>query len=337
MRVTVYSSRPYDRRFLEAANREAGHELLFLEERLSVRTAALQGGAAAACVFVNDPCNAEVLTALAEGGCRLLALRCAGFNNVDLRSAAELGVRVARVPSYSPYAVAEHALAMILALNRKIHRAYNRVREGNFALDGLLGFDMHGKTAGIVGTGKIGAILARTLSAMGCRVLAFDPRRNEDVEAVGGRYVSLEELLAQADLISLHCPLSPATHHLINAEAIAQMRPGVMLINTSRGGLIDTRAVIAGLKSRRIGYLGLDVYEQEEELFFENLSDAIIQDDEFQRLLTFPNVLITGHQAYFTDTALRNIAETTIENLTAYQRGEQLVNEVTAERRVPTS
>jgi D-lactate dehydrogenase len=332
MRVTVYSTKPYDRRFLEAANQAAAHELSFLEERLSVRTAALQGGAPAACVFVNDPCDAEVLEVLAGEGCRLLALRCAGFNNVDLRRAAELGIRVLRVPAYSPYAVAEHALALILALNRKIHRAYNRVREGNFALEGLLGFDLHGKTAGVVGTGKIGAILARTLSAMGCRVLAFDPHQNPEIDSCGGRYVPLDKLLQESDLISLHCPLTPDTHHLIDAQALARMKRGVMLINTSRGGLIDTRAVIDGLKSRRIGYLGLDVYEQEEQLFFENLSEDIIQDDEFQRLLTFPNVLITGHQAYFTDTALRNIAETTLENVSAFERGAALVNEITAAR-----
>ncbi|HEX6961780.1 MAG TPA: 2-hydroxyacid dehydrogenase, partial [Lacipirellula sp.] len=247
------------------------------------------------------------------------------------RRADELGIKVARVPAYSPYAVAEHALAMILALNRKIHRAYNRVREGNFALEGLLGFDMHGKTVGIVGTGKIGAILAQTLAAMGCRLLGYDLYPADHFKAIG-QYVALDELFAQSHVISLHCPLTPETHHLINADAVARMKPGVMLINTSRGGLIDTQAVIAGLKNRTIGYLGLDVYEQEEELFFENLSETIIQDDEFQRLLTFPNVLITGHQAYFTETALKNIAEATIANLTAFERGEPLANEVTIER-----
>jgi D-lactate dehydrogenase len=329
MQVTVYSTKPYDRRFLEAANAEAGHELNFLEERLNRHTVALEEGAPAVCLFVNDDANADVLTGLADRGCKLIALRCAGFNNVDLRRAGELGIRIARVPAYSPYAVAEHALAMILALNRRIHRAYNRVREGNFALDGLLGFDVHGKTAGIVGTGKIGSILGSTLAAMGCRVLGYDLFPSAQFADIG-RYATLDELLRESDIISLHCPLTPQTQYLINAETIATLKPGVMLINTSRGGLIDTAAVICGLKEKQIGYLGLDVYEQEADLFFENLSETIIQDDHFQRLLTFPNVLITGHQAYFTETALQNIADTTIANLTAFAAGQPLANEVTA-------
>jgi D-lactate dehydrogenase len=332
MKITVFSTKPYDRRFLDAANSSGRHEVVYFEERLNPHTALLQDAVPAVCIFVNDQCDAEVLQHLAAQGCQLVALRAAGFNNVDLKRAGELGVKVVRVPAYSPYAVAEHSLAMILALNRKIHRAYNRVREGNFALEGLLGFDLHGKTAGIVGTGKIGVILARTLAAMGCRILGHDPYPAADFEQLGGRYVELSELFQQSDVISLHCPLTPATHHLINAAAIAQMKRGVMLVNTSRGGLIDTQAVIAGLKGGAIGYLGLDVYEQEADLFFENLSETIIQDDYFQRLLTFPNVLITGHQAYFTDTALRNIAETTIANISAFEAGEPLGNEVTADR-----
>lgn len=332
MQVTVYSTKPYDRRFLEAANESAGHDLVFLEERLSHHTAVLQDGAPAACLFVNDQCDHAVIDALAERGCQLLALRSAGFNHVDLKRAAAAALKVVRVPAYSPYAVAEHALGLILALNRRIHRAYNRVREGNFALDGLLGFDLHGKTAGIVGTGKIGVILARTLKAMGCEVLGYDVHPSPALAEAGGRYVDLSELFARSHIISLHCPLTPETHYLVNEQAIAAMTPGVMIINTSRGGLIDTAAVIAGLKEQKIGYLGLDVYEQEADLFFENLSETIIQDDYFQRLLTFPNVLITGHQAYFTDTALRNIAETTIANITAFERSEPLENEVTAER-----
>jgi D-lactate dehydrogenase len=329
MQVTVYSTKPYDRRFLKAANATAGHEFIFLEERLNRHTVALDDNTPAVCLFVNDDASAEVLTGLAERGCKLIALRCAGFNNVDLRRAGELGIRVARVPAYSPYAVAEHALAMILALNRRIHRAYNRVREGNFSLEGLLGFDVHGKTAGIVGTGKIGSILGSTLAAMGCRVLGYDPYPAAEFSKFGS-YVPLDELLRESDIVSLHCPLTPQTHYLINAGTIATLKPGVMLINTSRGGLIDTPAVIRGLKSQQIGYLGLDVYEQEADLFFENLSETIIQDDHFQRLLTFPNVLITGHQAYFTDTALRNIADATIANLSAFAAGQPLVNEVTA-------
>lgn len=329
MRVTVYSSKPYDRRFLDAAN-DQGHEFFYLKERLSEPTAILQNEAGAACLFVNDRCDRQVLTKLAEQGCQLIALRCAGFNNVDLLAAQELGVRVVRVPAYSPYAVAEHTLALILCLNRKIHRAFNRVREGNFALDGLLGYDLQGKTVGIVGTGKIGGILARSLAAIGCRILGHDPYESPEFVSFGGRYVDLPELWQASDVISLHCPLTPDSYHLINEASIAQMKPGVMLVNTSRGGLIDTGAVIHSLKNRRIGYLALDVYEQEADLFFENLSETIIQDDLFQRLLTFPNVLITGHQAYFTDEALQNIAETTIANLTAFEAGAPLANEVTA-------
>jgi D-lactate dehydrogenase len=331
MKVIVYGAKPYDRRFLEAANVAGDHELAFYDERLSHHTAILQGDAPAACVFVNDVCDEGALEALALQGCRLIALRCAGFNNVDLRAAERLGITVVRVPAYSPHAVAEHALALILCLNRKIHRAHNRVREGNFALHGLLGFDMHGKTVGIVGTGRIGRILARTLVAMGCRVLGHDPFPAVEFEQGGGAYVPLQELWQASDIISLHCPLTPESHHLVNSGSISRMRHGVMLVNTSRGGLVDTEAVIHALKSRQIGSLALDVYEQEADLFFENLSDTIIQDDQFQRLLTFPNVLITGHQAYFTDQALTNIAETTIENITAFEQGRPLANAVTVD------
>ncbi len=332
MLVTVYSTKPYDRRFLDVANSDGQHQFVYFEERLSDHTAIVHGNAPAACVFVNDQCDAGALSALARQGCRLIALRCAGFNNVDLRAAERLGLRVVRVPAYSPYAVAEHALALILCLNRKIHRAHNRVREGNFALHGLLGFDMHGKTVGIIGTGKIGLILARTLAAMGCRVLGHDPFPSPEFEQLGGSYVGLPEIWKSSDVISLHCPLTPDSYHLINSGSIAHMKHGVMIVNTSRGGLIDTEAVIHALKCRQIGHLALDVYEQEADLFFENLSDTIIQDDQFQRLLTFPNVLITGHQAYFTDQALTNIAETTIANLTAFEQGAPLLNEVTADR-----
>lgn len=332
MRVTVFGTKPYDRTFLDAANVAGRHKLLYFDERFNERTAVLQGDAPAACLFVNDTCDDDALTALAQQGCRLVALRCAGFNNVDLRAAQRLGLKVVHVPAYSPYAVAEHALGLILCLNRKIHRAYNRLREGNFALHGLLGFDMHGRTVGIVGTGKIGMILARTLAAMGCRVLAYDPYPNPQLMQFGGAYVELPEIWKSADVISLHCPLTPQSHHLVNAASIARMKRGVMLVNTSRGGLVDTEAVIQALKSGQIGHLALDVYEQEADLFFENLSDTIIQDDQFQLLLTFPNVLITGHQAYFTAQALTNIAETTMANLTAFEQGGPLPNEVTADR-----
>ncbi|HEY8580393.1 MAG TPA: 2-hydroxyacid dehydrogenase, partial [Beijerinckiaceae bacterium] len=300
MRVTVFSAKPYDRRFLEAANAKAGHRLTFVEERLSAGTASIAREADAVCVFVNDDVNADVLAALASMGVRLVALRAAGFNNVDLEAARRIGVKVGRVPAYSPHAVAEHTIALLLTLNRKTHRAYNRVREGNFALEGLLGFDIAGKTAGVVGTGKIGEAVCRILTGFGCVVLAHDPCVNAACERMGVRYVPLKELMAASDIVSLHCPLTPATRHLVDGEALDVMKPGVTLINTSRGAVIDTRAVLRGLKSGKIGYLGLDVYEEEADLFFEDLSQRFIEDEVFARLLTFPNVLITGHQAFFT-------------------------------------
>jgi D-lactate dehydrogenase len=328
MKTAVFSTRTYDRRFLDAANAEGRHTLHYLEPRLNRETAALAAGCEAVCLFINDEAGAEVLPILAEGGIRWIVLRSAGFNHVDLKEAARLGIRVARVPAYSPHAVAEHALALIMTLNRKTHRAYNRVRDGNFALEGLLGFDVHGTTAGIIGTGKIGCLLGGILAAMGCRVLGFDVAPSDGFRAAGGAYTELEDLLRQADIVSLHCPLTPDTHHLINERTVAMMKPGVMLINTSRGGLVDTRAVMDGLKSERIGYLGLDVYEQEADVFYENLSETVIQDDVLQRLLTFPNVLLTSHQAFFTDTALQNIAETTVKNLNAFAMGGASENEV---------
>ena len=270
------------------------------------------------CAFANDDLGADTLAALHGQGVRLVALRSAGFNHVDLAAAESLGMTVARVPAYSPYAVAEHAVALALALNRKIHRAHNRVREGNFALDGLLGFDLHGRTAGVVGTGRIGAVAARILRGFGCRVLAADPAPDPALVADGVRYVPLERLLAESDLVTLHCPLTPETHHLIGAQALALMKPRAMLVNTSRGALVDTSALIAALKAERIGSVALDVYEEEADLFFSDLSDQAIQDDVFARLLTFPNVLVTGHQAFFTEDALRAIAETTLGNVAAF-------------------
>jgi D-lactate dehydrogenase len=320
MHVAVFSTKPYDRQFLDAANRDGGHRLRYLEARLSEETVDLASQADAVCAFVNDELSANVVARLSQGGVRLIALRSAGFNHVDLDAAARYGVAVSRVPAYSPHAVAEHTVALMLALNRKIHRAYNRVREGNFALDGLLGFDLHGKTVGVVGTGLIGAVVARIMCGFGCAVLAHDPSPNPDCEVWGVRYVAAATLLAESDIVTLHCPLTPATRHLIDSEAIGRMRRGVMLINTSRGAVIDTKAVIKGLKDGSIGSLGLDVYEEEADLFFEDLSDRIIPDDVFARLLTFPNVLITGHQAFFTQEALSAIAQTTIGNITAFQQ-----------------
>ncbi|BAY12282.1 2-hydroxyacid dehydrogenase [Calothrix sp. NIES-2098] len=331
MKVAVFGTKAYDRQFLEAANSPKQHDLVFLEPRLNRDTAILAAGFPAVCVFVHDQVDASTLEILASNGTRLVALRCAGFNNVDLHTAADLGITVVRVPAYSPYGVAEHAVGLILSLNRKIHRAYNRVREGNFSLDRLLGFNLNGRTVGIIGTGKIGLILGQIMKGFGCHLLAYDVYQNPELEAMGGKYVELPELLANSDIISLHCPLTAETHHLIDDRAIAQMKPGVMIINTSRGALIDTEAVIEGLKSGQIGYLGVDVYEQESELFFEDLSGEIIQDDVFQHLTTFPNVLITGHQAFFTEEALSNIADTTLANITDFEQGRPCHNEIRAQ------
>ena len=332
MRVAVFSAKSYDRASLEEVNADGRHDLRFFDAPLDSATAGLAAGADAACVFVHDRVDADVLERLAGLGVRLVAIRAAGFNNVDLTAAGALGLTVARVPAYSPHAVAEHAVALMLALNRKIHRAYNRVREGNFALDGLLGFDFAGKTAGVVGTGKIGAVLVRILAGFGCRILAHDPYPSPELEALGVEYVAPDDLFARADVISLHAPLTPQTRHLIDERALGRMKQGVMLVNTSRGALIDTRAVIDALKSGRIGALALDVYEEEDDLFFRDLSEQIIQDDVFTRLLTFPNVLITGHQAYFTREALRGIAETTLANIDAFEQGQRSGNELTPER-----
>ncbi|HEX5007961.1 MAG TPA: 2-hydroxyacid dehydrogenase, partial [Hyphomonadaceae bacterium] len=293
----------------------------FFEPRLTPQTVVLAKGFPAICSFVNDFLTPEVLQQLAGGGTRFVALRCAGFNQVDLEAAKRHDIRVARVPAYSPYAVAEHTVGMMLALNRKFHKAYNRVREGNFAIDSLLGFDMHGKTVGVVGTGKIGAITAGILRGFGCQLVFYDVAENPACREIG-RYASLEELFSASDVITLHCPLTLQTYHMISKAAIARMKRGVMLINTSRGALVDTQAVLTGLKSGHIGYLGLDVYEEEADLFFEDHSSRVIQDDLFMRLLTFPNVLITSHQAFFTQTALEEIARVTMANLTAFERGE---------------
>ncbi|TGG96014.1 2-hydroxyacid dehydrogenase [Natronospirillum operosum] len=320
MKVAVFSTKPYDEAHLRSFNADPGHELTFFEPRLNARTAPLAAGHEVVCCFVNDILDADTLRILAQEGVRLVAMRCAGFNNVDLGTAAEVGIEIVRVPEYSPHAVAEHAVALILDLNRNIHRAYNRVREHDYSLNGLLGFDLHGKTVGVVGTGKIGATFARLMIGFGCRVLAYDPRINPEIEAMGGHYVELEALWAEADVISLHCPLMESTHHIVDAQAISKMKRGVMLINTSRGALVDTRAVIEGLKQGEIGYLGLDVYEEEADLFFEDFSNQVLQDDVFARLLTFPNVIITGHQAFFTREALDAIARVTLANISAFER-----------------
>jgi D-lactate dehydrogenase len=327
MEIAVFSTKRYDREFLEAAN-GGRHQLHFLEPHLDAQTVSLARGFDAICAFVNDQLNADAIEALASFRVRLIALRCAGFNNVDLAAARKHSLVVARVPAYSPHAVAEHTAGLILALNRHLHRAYNRIREGNFALDGLLGFDLNGRTVGLIGTGKIGAVVAQIMIGFGCRVLAFDPFENESCRAAGVTYTTFDELLPRSDIITLHCPLTAENHHLINAAALAKMRDGVMLINTSRGALIDTLAVIAALKRGKLGYLGLDVYEEEGDMFFEDLSDIIIRDDVFTRLLTFPNVIITGHQAFFTRNALEKIAAATIGNLDEFEATGRCANAV---------
>lgn len=328
--VRVFSTKSYDEAAFSSANDDFGHDLVFLEPRLDEQTAGLAAGAPIVCAFVNDDLSEPVLTALADGGTQGIVLRCAGFNNVDLEAADRLGLRVLRVPAYSPNAVAEHTLALILGLNRKVHRAYNRVRDGNFSLNGLVGFDLAGKTVAVVGTGKIGAIVGRLLWHLRCKVLAVDPYEDEHLVNLGVEYVSWERARAEADIITLNCPLMEQTHHLVDADAIADMKPDVMIVNTGRGPLIDTAAVVQALKTGRIGSLALDVYEEEGHLFFEDRSTEIIGDDVFARLLTFPNVLITAHQAFLTREALAAIAETTLGNATDIADRNESDNEVSA-------
>lgn len=333
MRIAVFATKPYDRRFLDGANAAFGHDLVYFETRLDASTAPLAAGAGAeaVCVFVNDRVDADALAVLAHGGTRLVALRCAGVNNVDLAAAGRVGIDVVRVPAYSPHAVAEFTVGLLLAAWRHIPRAWARVRDHNFALDGLIGHDLHGRTVGVVGTGRIGAIVARILAAgFGCRVLAHDLAADPALEAIGVTYVDRGALLAAADIVTLHCPLAPATRHLIDAAAIERARPGFVVVNTSRGALVDTVALIDGLKRRKVGAVALDVYEQEADLFFEDLSNEIVDDDVFDRLLTFPNVVVTGHQAFLTVEALGEIARTTLASAAAAEAGAPLVHRVDA-------
>lgn len=329
MKVAVFNTKAYDRKFIEAHNIDYNHELSFFEVRLEAKTAILASGFPTICSFVNDRIDRPTIEQLKAGGTKLIALRCAGFNNVDLKAAKELGLTVVRVPAYSPYAVAEYTIALMMTLNRKIHRAYNRVREGNFAIEGLVGFDLRGKTVGVIGTGKIGTLVAETLiKGFGCQVLAYDLYPKQELVAIGVRYINLDELASLCDIITLHCPLTPETHYLIDKKRIDLMKTGVMLVNTGRGKLIDTKAIIEGLKSKKIGYLALDVYEQEEDFFFEDLSNEIIADDLLQRLITFPNTIVTSHQAFLTETALDNIAKTTLSNITNFEQGNPIPNQI---------
>ena len=320
MKVLVYSSRSYDKEFIKESNRDK-HEFHFTEARLEERTALMAKDFPAVCCFVSDNINSAVLRELNKGGTKLVLLRATGFNNIDLKAADKLGITVMRVSKYSPYAVAEFAVGMILAMNRNIHRAYSRVREGNFRLDGLLGFDLNGKTVGVIGTGRIGTIFSKIMNGFGCKLLGFDKYQNKDCTQLGMRYVSLRELLKESDIVSLHTPLTPETHHMINKDTISLLKDGAMLVNTSRGALVDTRALIPYLKKCRVCAVCLDVYEEEEHIYYQDLSNQIIDDDVIARLLTFPNVLVTGHQAFFTREAMQTIAETTIQNIEDFEAG----------------
>lgn len=325
MKIAFFSSKSYDKTFFSRYN--TFQELRFFESPLTLESIDLVNGYDGVCVFVNDQLNAEVIEQLAVRHVKIIALRCAGFNNVDLQAAKAHGIAVVRVPAYSPHAVAEHAVALIMTLNRKTHKAYNRVREGNFSLERLTGFDLYGKTVGVVGTGKIGEAFAFIMKGFGCKVLAYDLYPNPVLVSAGIQFVELDELFAQSDIISLHCPLTSQTNRLINSESLEKMKPNTMLINTSRGGLIDTKAVINALKSGKLGYLGIDVYEQEADLFFNDFSESIIQDDMLMRLMSFPNVLITAHQGFFTEEALTQIAQVTLQNLADFEQGQ--LNETT--------
>lgn len=318
MKVAIFSAKNYEKPFLDQANENYHHELSYFETGLNEKTVILAKDFEVVSAFVNDDLNANLLKKLKEMGIYLIALRSAGFNNVDIDAAKKYGIKVVRVPNYSPFAVAEFAVGLILNLNRKIHRAYNRVKEHNFLLTGLLGFDLNEKTVGIIGTGKIGTVFAKIMLGFGCNVLAYDPIQNDACIKMGVSYVSLDELLSKSDIISLHCPLTPETRYLINEKAISKMKSNVLLINTGRGQLIDTKAIINALKKQKIAAVGIDVYEEEENLFFRDLSDIVIQDDIFLRLQTFPNVIITGHQGFFTREALINIANTTLSNITSF-------------------
>jgi len=328
MKIAVFSTKSYDQEYFEKYNEKYGYIFSFYETALNADTARLSADCDVVCVFVNDVVNEETIQILASNGIKLIALRCAGYNNVDLEAAEKADIKVVRVPAYSPEAVAEHALALILTLNRKTHKAYNRVREGNFSLKNLIGFNLNNKVIGVIGTGKIGATFCKILKGFGCKILAFDISKNDELIELGVEFLPLEEVLKQADIISLHCPLNKHTKHIVNENSIASMKDGVMIINTSRGALINTAEAIEGLKNRKIGYLGIDVYEQEENLFFEDLSEHIIQDDMILRLLSFPNVLITSHQAYFTKEAMNQITIITLENIKSFENNTELKNVV---------
>lgn len=328
MKVAVFSSKPYDQEYFEKYKENYSCDLIYFETALNVHTAELTKGFDVACIFVNDRADKQAIKVLAKNGIRLLALRCAGYNNVDLKTAKANHIKVVRVPAYSPEAVAEHSIALILTLNRKTHKAYNRIREGNFSLNNLMGFNLQNKTIGVIGTGKIGATFCKTIKGFGCKIIAYDLYPSAELIELGVDYQPLDEVFKNADIISLHCPLNPDTKHIIDERSLSLMKDGVMIINTSRGALIETADVIVGLRNKKVGYLGLDVYEQEENLFYKDLSESIIQDDMILRLNSFPNVLITSHQAYFTKEAMSEITTTTLDNIKAFENEEDLKNKV---------
>ncbi len=330
MKVAIYSTKNYDRKYFELVNVKYGFQLEFFDFQLNERTAKMAEHCDVVCIFVNDDGSRNVLEKLAALGVKMVALRCAGFNNVDLKAAKELGLQVVRVPAYSPEAVAEHTVGLMMTLNRRIHRAYQRTREANFSLEGLIGFNMHGRTVGVIGTGKIGVAVMRILKGFGMRILAYDPFKNSVAEELGAQYVKLDELYAKSHVITLHCPATPENYHLLNRDAFAQMKDGVMIINTSRGTLIDTQAAIDALKQRKIGALGMDVYENERDLFFEDKSNEVIQDDVFRRLSACHNVLLTGHQAFLTEEALMSISDVTLANIYSLKTGKPCENQVSA-------
>ena len=327
MKLAFFSTKSYDKEFFDTyRNQEI--DLKYFEVRLYKDTANLTKGYDGVCVFVHDDLDEETLAILAKNGVKFVVLRCAGFNNVNLSVAAKYNIKVYRVPAYSPEAVAEHAIALILTLNRKTHKAYNRIREGNFSLERLRGFNLHGKTIGVIGTGKIGSIFAKNMKGFGSKIIAYDKFENQEIIELGGTYVPFEKLLEKSDIISLHCPLNPETKHIINKESFKLMKDGVMLINTSRGPLINTIDTIEALKSGKLGYLGIDVYEQEEQLFFKDLSESVIKDDIIARLISFPNVLITAHQGFLTKEALQQIAEVTMQNIEDFKAGNETNNQL---------
>ncbi|ASB51112.1 hydroxyacid dehydrogenase [Alkalitalea saponilacus] len=328
MKIALFSSKSYDKEYFERFKPQAGIEIRYFKSALNEDTTELAKGFDVVCVFVNDQINSTVLKYLKEHGTRLIALRCAGFNNVDLDAAQDYGIKVVRVPAYSPNAVAEHAMALILTLNRKTHKAYNRVREGNFSLERLTGFNVHRKTIGVIGTGKIGKAFCNICLGFGANVMAYDIHPDSELEKKGVVYSSIENLFKNSDIISLHCPLNDNTRHMINKDAFKIMKDGVMLINTSRGALVDTKAAIKALKKHKLGYFGIDVYEQEENLFFHDHSENIIEDEVIMRLISFPNVLITSHQAFFTHEALEEITTTTYQNITDFTNCKESKNVV---------